>query len=93
MGARGKYAGQPRMFTCAKCRRLTTSSPGGLVSITTTGRTRQQLSAGANYHHWPSTAYEYRCEKCGHVGWSRHPSIQRLFEHEHKYRVDRETAT
>lgn len=91
MGSLGKYAGQPNTFACAKCRRLpefldiVTGHTSDTIGrrFTTTGKTRHQLSEGANHHGWPSTAYQYRCSGCGHVGWSRHPGVRRVFHREH----------
>lgn len=82
--------GQPLSFACAKCRKSSAfyDLDTGLTSdtvgrrFTTTGRTRKQRSHGSNYHHWGDVAYEYRCLGCDHVGWSRHPSVVRVYKHE-----------
>lgn len=85
MGSQGKYAGQPHSFACSKCRRsFAFKSDNGVGrNWTTTGKTRAQLSSGMNYHRWPDTAYQYRCLDCGHVGWSRHPSVMHRHNKEH----------
>ncbi len=80
-GGRGCYAGQPCSFACAKCRKHSSffdnrSTYGRDVSAT--GRTRKQLGRGSNYHSWPRVAVEYKCNQCGHVGWSRHPDMHRV---------------
>lgn len=87
---RGKFAGQPHSFACAKCRKshafydIITKRTSDTVGRrwTTTGRTRKQRSQGMNYHHWGDVAYEYRCLGCGHVGWSRHPSVAMVYRRE-----------
>jgi hypothetical protein len=91
MGSQGKYAGQPHSFACSVCRKSAgfSNHVTGRTSDTvgrryaTTGRTRKQRSKGGNYHGWGEVAFEYRCLGCGHVGWSRHPSVARKFEREH----------
>lgn len=96
MGATGAYAGQPHSFYCSKCRRSpgftkrmvlngkhTTVGgyAGGRWKLT--GKKRKQLSEGMNYHGWGDTAYQYECLDCGHIGWSRHPIVERRFKREH----------
>jgi hypothetical protein len=89
--SQGAYAGQPHSFACSKCRKSRdfydhkTKRTSGIIGrrYTTTGKTRPQTSQGGNYHHWPNTAYQYRCLGCDHVGWSRHPDVQRTYRHEH----------
>ena len=91
MGSQGAYAGQPHSFACAKCRRSrnfynhVTQRTSETIGrrFKTTGRTRKQLSNGMNYHRWPNVAYEYTCLGCGHVGWSRHPSVKIVYDKEH----------
>lgn len=77
--SQGKAAGQPVHFFCAACRKKRHIPSFRVGSVQVTGRTREQTSAGHNMHNWPNTAYEYRCS-CGHVGWSRHPQVKRLYE-------------
>ncbi len=80
-GGRGCYAGQPLSFACAKCRKhplfFDRRDRFGR-NWETTGKTRKQLSAGSNYHGWGRIAYQYRCLDCKHVGWSRHPDVERV---------------
>lgn len=71
--SRGKYAGQPYSFRCAKCKQRRK-----LPRVT--GRTRVQRSSGMNHHGWGEIAYQYECFFCGHTGWSRHPDIARQYE-------------
>lgn len=77
-GGRGSAAGQPISFSCAKCRicRPDYSRRGDRYELT--GKERPQLSSGINLRHWGGTAYQYRCLDCGHVGWSRHPSVKHV---------------
>lgn len=96
MGSQGKYAGQPHSFACAKCRKSpgfynhVTGRTSGTVGrrFTTTGRTRKQRSKGSDYRRWGEVAFEYRCLDCDHVGWSRHPSVATVYEHEHGSKSD-----
>jgi len=85
MGGRGKYAGQPYSFVCAKCRKSSIrkvffSTIGERVRLT--GKTRKQRSQGMNYHNWGDVAYQYECLTCGHIGWTRHPDIAHRHKHE-----------
>lgn len=99
-GGRGCYAGQPLSFACSKCRksrgfynhetRRSSHHIGRHYMLT--GKTRKQRSQGSNVHHWPDTAYQYKCLGCGHVGWSRHPDVQRLHNHEHGENDDERTG-
>lgn len=84
MGSRGKYAGQPHSFACAACRKTTRFRDSSSVGrrVTLTGESRNQSGAGMNYHHWPARAVRYRCDDCGHVGWSRHPTVNHRFDRE-----------
>ena len=81
-GGRGCYAGQPATFACAKCRKRRDFFERRSVvgrKYTTTGKTRAQRSEGSNFRRWSDTAYQYRCLDCGHIGWSRHPDVKRVF--------------
>jgi len=87
-GGKGCYAGQPLSFFCAKCRKsiaFRRSDWSGYAGDNwkTTGKKRKQLSAGGNYRHWPDHAYQYECLDCKHVGWSRHPQVERRYKKEH----------
>lgn len=73
MGSRGAYAGQPYSFRCAKCKQRRK-----LPRVT--GKTRAQRSEGMNYHNWGDVAYQYECPECGHIGWTRHPDVERVFK-------------
>ena len=83
--SRGAYAGQPLSFRCSKCKKgydhKREHNCG--MNIHTTGKLRKQAPGGMNYHHWPHHAYQYKCLDCGHIGWSRHPSVQRIYREEH----------
>lgn len=75
--------GRPIYLKCAKCKKqydrwglgsgriIYEARAGNLVR---TGRVRGQPKP------YPSTllgeAHEYKCLACGHVGWSKHPSIR-----------------
>jgi hypothetical protein len=74
--SRGKYAGQPLTFHCPACFVMDkTRRTVGAVRLT--GREKKRRSGGINHHGWGKVAYEYRCS-CGHIGWSRHPDLERL---------------
>jgi hypothetical protein len=76
-GGRGCYAGQPHTFRCAKCKRGADAQrqPRVGIDVSLTGRSREQHAEGMNVHHWKPIALEYKCNVCGHVGWSRHPTL------------------
>jgi predicted RNA-binding Zn-ribbon protein involved in translation (DUF1610 family) len=75
MGGKGSGTGSPNFFRCTKCRSTLRYSEENGYDVTLTGRVRA--------HHPPRSrgtrnAYvkvEYRCNSCGHVGWSSHIDI------------------
>jgi predicted RNA-binding Zn-ribbon protein involved in translation (DUF1610 family) len=88
---RGKGAGTgyPHHFRCQKCRRRysTAEYHGERYSEDRGRRNRIMLTGKArpNHSHRMSvrssrTVRQYRCEDCGHVGWSNHIELQRLEE-------------
>lgn len=42
-----------------------------------TGRTKPRRTHSLGQRHG-RISYEYRCETCGHVGWSSHYELERL---------------
>lgn len=84
-GGHASGAGQPNTFGCAKCRQEWNRNhtrgesylnKGTLGRITLTGRVRP-VHARKGGGRVCFTRYEYRCEDCGHVGWSRHIEVAR----------------
>jgi hypothetical protein len=79
-GAGGKGTGQPAHFQCSACRRRKPWPPerdpeawrkGLLLRVTLTGRAKA-IGDGKASGRSTNTRLEYKCDDCGHVGWSRH---------------------
>jgi ribosomal protein S27E len=75
--------GQPLTFRCAKCkvgRRWYESSEDRVgCNVEATGKTRGKIRE----RHWGrmlSYYVQYRCLDCGHVGWSRHHTMEGLLK-------------
>ncbi len=82
----------PANFRCAKCRRTYgtreyfgerwSDERGRLSRVELTGKTKADR-ADRSVHRGPrcdTTSRQYRCEDCGHVGWSTHVDLKRLEE-------------
>jgi hypothetical protein len=74
--------GYPLTLRCAKCKtgRDWRGFDDAGTNLVATGRYRALLSSQIG-HGNPRALYyraEYRCEDCGHTGWSRHSTMQRL---------------
>lgn len=72
--------GRPFYFRCSACRknwhRDEWARKGFKVILT--GRKRYANGKGNAGNRNSTHAREYRCESCGHVGWSRHSDLERL---------------
>lgn len=87
---RSSGTGQPNWFGCTQCRKhwYTYSRTNGAYGhrhghvdeVTLTGRVRK-VPAGRGGQRVTFTRYEYRCEHCGHVGWSRHIDLAYKADH------------
>ncbi len=82
---RGKSAGQPLDFQCSACRktkyqmfprRRFPESHGLVLDVTLTGKAKAVNDGRANGRS-SNTRVQYKCNDCGHVGWSRHVEIFR----------------
>lgn len=61
----------------ARCYRCAMRSRGKGYSLIRTGRKRERITGNnASGRVDPNFQYEYRCNHCGHVGWSRHIDLQ-----------------
>jgi ribosomal protein S14 len=96
----GRGTGWPITFACAKCRKrwlyYRTGSPWRYRSdrpgfnYTTTGVVRALTSSqqGNGHNRAAFVRMQYRCDDCGHVGFSRHIEVHRRFVREHGYDPD-----
>lgn len=79
---RGKSAGQPLYFQCSACRKRKGYPPnrlwdkGLILDVTLTGKTKAIGDGNANGRS-SNTRVQYKCDNCGHIGWSRHVDIFR----------------
>ena len=72
--------GQPNKFQCSVCRRKKPWRPeddpeaynrGLIHRVTLTGRSKAIYDGKASGRS-ANTRFEYKCNDCGHVGWTRH---------------------
>jgi hypothetical protein len=73
---------------CSKCRkrkygfltgeRRSDYMLGTKERVRLSGR-RKRIDDGRSYGRSSNFKYEYRCLRCGHVGWSRHTDIEALW--------------
>jgi len=74
--------GEPVVFQCQKCRRgntrYTVVDAGHTGRVTLTGRKRARYGGGIQVGRHGHIAREYKCNDCGHVGWSRHTDLERV---------------
>ena len=72
---RSAGTGSPVWFHCGAARR--TRWHERQYTVTLTGRTRPYKSPKGSCIGSRSvfTSYEYRCDSCGHVGWSNHMDL------------------
>lgn len=73
--------GKPAVFRCAGCRRTTLRLPrpwpaGSANRVVLTGRSKPNTSTRRG-HSSNDVSLEYRCQDCGHVGWSTHRDLER----------------
>lgn len=69
--------GIPITLRCSKCKKYRdwqTEHKKG-TNLEATGRTKERQHCGAL--RMQTTAVEYRCLDCGHVGWSQHVDAMR----------------
>ncbi len=75
--------GQPNQFQCSVCRRNKpwrreddpeSHNRGLLHRITLTGRSKA-IHDGNACGRSANTRFEYKCNDCDHVGWTRHYTI------------------
>lgn len=70
MAGKNNGTGQPMFFKCAGCRGATR------FDVDLTGRIRPAPLGNARGRS-DLNCREYKCRKCGHVGWSRHTDLGR----------------
>jgi hypothetical protein len=79
--SRSAGPGQPIRFKCNMCRRWRSQlvPPRTGLKWEATGNIRELFSptAGSGGRSDTSRVHEYRCNECGHVGWSRHKDVAR----------------
>lgn len=83
-GAGGGGQGQPNQFQCSACRKRKPWHPdadeagdyqkGRLHRITLTGKSKAIWDGKASGRS-TNTRFEYKCNDCGHVGWTRHYTV------------------
>lgn len=75
--------GQPNWFQCSQCRKNKPWHPaidpkanrrGLLQNVTLTGRAKS-VDDGHARGRSANTRFEYKCNDCGHVGWTRHCTV------------------
>lgn len=66
--------GRPMWFRCSRCRSSRRDGRG--TRVTLTGREKPAPIGSARGRN-SATLREYRCDDCGHVGWSRHTDLER----------------
>jgi predicted RNA-binding Zn-ribbon protein involved in translation (DUF1610 family) len=72
MGA-NNGTGQPNWFRCSKCRRHGQRDDGWAGGVTLTGRKREHVGKQGARNTYIDR--QYRCDSCGHVGWSCHVDL------------------
>jgi hypothetical protein len=72
--SRSAGPGSPLTFYCTMCRRMGRHRYTNQRKIVRTGRTRPKRN-GAMGVRSLNTEHEYRCRRCGHLGWSCHTDI------------------
>jgi len=80
---RGKQAGSPLYFRCAKCRRDSWAQSarqlrkGRINRVQLTGEVRPYASpqGSALGARGKTLSREYVCDDCGHRGWSNHQDL------------------
>jgi len=77
----GLGSGNPLVFRCSRCRRRHADyGPHGRVHrVTLTGRERPNRAIIGRIACSPrmdAVIREYRCQDCGHVGWSAHIGLR-----------------
>ena len=74
----------PHFFQCSACRKRKGWPPernphlwrkGLIPSITLTGKAKPVNDGKATRGRSANTRFEYKCNDCGHVGWTRHWSV------------------
>ena len=86
--------GRPLHFQCSKCRLRKwshslsepsewTQRRGRVGHVKLTGKRRELFdgNAGCRNSEW---SFQYKCHDCGHVGWSRHTDLERVWDKEMK---------
>jgi hypothetical protein len=71
--------GQLVHFRCSQCRKRRWKWPNGAVQrVKVTGRTRlvPRGRKGRRTSYW---RFEYKCQDCLHIGWSRHIDVERRY--------------
>ncbi len=80
----------PIHFRCAKCRRRYgnreyfgerwSEERGGRNRVTLTGKTKLDRPGRSVHRSYrcDNVSRQYRCEDCGHVGWSTHVALKRI---------------
>ena len=72
--------GQPIWFCCSECRKTRDGrTNGGPYDAILTGRTRKAPQGNTRGRN-SSFRFEYHCQYCGHVGWSRHVDLEDVFK-------------
>jgi len=75
MSGQNNGTGHPLWFRCAKCRQKVNRSLGTLARVVRSGRERAMTGSGRG-SRMGRAAREYRCNDCGHVGWSKHVDLE-----------------
>ena len=85
--SRSHGSGQPIHFKCSNCRKWRTQlvRDGALDCLAgrkfvATGERRRRFTTGGGPRIDNQFQYQYRCNDCGHVGWSRHVDVRRAYE-------------
>lgn len=72
--------GYPITLRCGRCRRHDSWLVGGNrrgYKLTATGRTKPMPHKGIRQ---TNRKIEYRCDECGHVGWTQHIDAEGLLK-------------
>lgn len=73
--------GQPYSFRCAGCKRKDRDGIfdwAWAADVVFTGKIKR-VPFGHGGSRVTFNRIQYRCKKCGHVGWSRHSDVARAF--------------
>ena len=69
--------GQPITLRCSSCRKDDWRGPNRGMNLIATGRFKAAVFRAIRQ---TSRLIQYRCQDCGHVGWTQHIDAERLVE-------------